>query len=1228
MAQGTFSAQRNISQQQQQSNLTRTQRKLEQQRKEKFERGRTEAERLRTEEFVEKEVQETYDYYIPRRYLDKHGNPTREWNRKSEHNKRAVIRNTKQKDLVKFTGTRTVKDPFTFEEYGQEYQKLDPNVQQFFLSPTEITTEKNKNIQVQKDILQSKISLIQVKIDEKRKKMQEYEARFRSYSRSQRDRKRKSYEKKMEDYERDIEEYEDLIRYASKEEEKIDKGATADDIYSYAKDKADYDRDKSEAKSKSKQDYEIALAKGELDDIIQEKLVTRKEGLSYDEYQRRVETYNKNVQQLQSRIKSVGFEKLTPMEKMRVNQSAMLWQEQYPTEQLKFDKTGNVVGIISGTFGGKEYSVTDYDTQIKKINTEREKQSQMTTDAINYLEQTGFTEGVSLEKPKDSVWQNIWSGLKTLKFASIFGTSTPIAEREQKETTALREERTREALIPQLSSLGLPEIPLYKLGTLPIKTAWEKVEYQEQLNYEQKQTTELLKELEVYSRGGGRTDFNQELTPFIRAEGLKKLKEKGVEMEEISTGFYADEFGVLQAEKTIVITDPSFDRKMSQNLLEWEGELKKDESIDKGIWQQLKPTSINKLLLETRIFSTKATETYMLMTGIKLGVIGLVSGYKALGLPTIQLYKAIELQEATALVPRTYKTLKIAGTLALTGFIGYGKYKQYQSYKSVSGAGASLFWLETSGELAGFEASTHIVQNTFNKAYNRIKNWNLQTRTQADVSMKGFLRENPRLPSGQERIYIERYQGFKLSKPKSWLQWGKGYEKGQFTGRAYKLVPDEVMAYYKYKGDVFLYKKGATQTPENLIRIIKAEPFPFDVGATHLKWFKGKNIEEYGLGKYSDLPIDVKKKYSGFGYSATGEAWKGTEFSPDIISYYDASGTLKTLHTAGAIQYVSGKGVSVGFLRVFSTSAYEELFGKTAKDPVIYADYFKDVKLNKALKEIKGIGLTGRELKAFIYKYNVGSAGTLNIGRLKKEVEGTTEIATRIPIREQFAGIFAGWKVPFKEQILASASSLSSAEVSAITRSIGAVTELSGTAYSSIPASSSAIFPFLSIMSYPSKSQSYSRVMSDISKISDISRVSSKLSDLSAISKPSRVSRVSSDLSYSSLISDIMSKVSYSPTPQKSSVFKPFGWDIGLKGKEKLKKKLRRTPEIMGLFPDFTSRALGLAPKEVSLKQALKDIEKLQSGFEIRTGARLKGMKTTKFKPINEKELMKGVIKW
>ena len=80
----------------------------------------------------------------------------------------------------------------------------------------------------------------------------------------------------------------------------------------------------------------------------------------------------------------------------------------------------------------------------------------------------------------------------------------------------------------------------------------------------------------------------------------------------------------------------------------------------------------------------------------------------------------------------------------------------------------------------------------------------------------------------------------------------------------------------------------------------------------------------------------------------------------------------------------------------------------------------------------------------------------------------------------------------------------------------------------------------------------------------------------------------------------------------------------GDKLKEKIKaKKKAKQIEKFALLPDFTSRAIGLKPKEFgNVSDAIKEIKNIKTGLEIRRGGRIKG-----YSSINEKQLMAGIMK-
>lgn len=1340
----------------------------------------------------------------------------------------------------------------SFEQYTEKYNKLSPQLQQFFASPESIIAERNAKIQVEKTAFQEMIAREQTRLDQAIARKEKYIQESSTRSSDWWHRNRDSYDENIDEYNADIDLYRETINYANQQAGKLDQGATASDVFSYGESKAEYNRRRREARDRAREDFNKQVKTGNLDQDLA-KLGLDPKNVDYNKYVQAIDKYNSDVAYKNNIVawaSKVGYDKLPAYAQKIINPSAVEWQGKNPTEKLVFDKVGNVIGVESGKlqqsmsysgyssalnkqfemanpteklqynsagdvigvksgiFGGATLSISEYNAKITPFNEQQkliqDKQIKNTEEAKKILTDAGFGVGVSLDKPKENWLQQAWSGLKALRFASPFGTSMKVTEKTQQELTDLREQRVGEALTPTFNSpfavvKGIPTFDIYKFSTLPLQKSWDAIERQEGLDYEQKKAGELLDQLTVISKGGGKTNFDPELTPFIEAEGLKILQEKGLEMKETITTGTPDEYGNPTQISTIQITDPAFDRSISQNMLEWEKEMdkagyttKKVPIYESGTSFYKVPTmnveidqktgmiknqgtammdldantytfkpnemtfskgeyvpqtmdisvpnfSWGKLFLGTRIVSTSALETYGLMKAVQLGATGVIKvtkgTYDLLGgglqvekavrtgtftgkawvsesnlLPKFFTEKTVQLAEGSAIVPRNYGILKTTFGVGLTGLYGFGKYRQYQSYKATSKAGADVFWLESIGELGGIEMATGVIQKTYYKTKNRIDNWNLKTLKQADISQQGFYRMNKRL-GFEEKVYMTTAKPFKMMDRSTWnlrgfkdrfgLRLGDnltpvnvggvhlrlrdvkmGYQTGAFKSRAYKFLPDELTAYYKYGGNVQVFDKGGKlvkilrsptewelmksgkmgsnvfsnrgqavyrgrnkitgefkqvdlikdteRAKPKLIKELKAEAFPFDNPKTHLKWFIRKNIQQYGVGSYSKLPISTRGK--AFGYSATGSEWTATEFKPSDIFFVDKAGVPRTLKTEGAIQYVSGKGVSAGFLRIFKKVAEESAVGKSATDPIIYANYMEQYKLNKAIREIKGIDSAGRELKAYIYTKKA-SANELNIGGMKKEVEGTIEITKRIPIRRDYAIKLEGWKVPIEEQIFGKVEDLSPNDLKAIIKSMGSVKELSGIAQSSLPSQASRFSGGYGLISYSKPSKS-SRSMSEISRVStmsevsDISRISSKISELSKISSPSRrssSSRISEISIGSSIVSDILRRSEFisgrSSPPRSRTTNIPSL--IAEKIEQKKQRKFKPTPEFEALFPDFTARAIGLAPKRVgSVKDALREISKIRTGFEIRTGARMSG-----YSPIDEKSLLRGMMK-
>jgi len=1139
-----------------------------------------------------------------------------------------------------------------FEEYQRKYAMLSPELRQFFKSPQQILQDQETQKQEEREILQRRVEQNQQAMSSLQRSLQEYKDYANRQSPEWWQRNQDSFYKNVQTRQAEIDRYQDIVNYSQAEAGKINEGASASDVLTYAQNLASYNQTSREERDKSVSSFNKSLASGELNQNLEKlgySIEWKGRNLTYDQYIKSVEQYNINV---------AGKER-------QAKYDAEAWQKANPKEVLIYDKSGKAIAIQSDVYK-TTLTLEKYNEKIASdnaiIEADKKRQAEQLNQSISILEKSKYGQDFSTKTPDANLWQKIWKGFDTAYYSAPFISYSygGVPESKQREMAILREQRTKESVKPIFTPFGF-FVPLQKFNTIPLSKSTETIEYKRQMDYKQGQIVKALDELDRITK-----ESPPELKPIIQEQGIKILEGKGVEMKrettmqlpmsEVKKQFISpntkDQF-IKTAEgeqvTTTTITDPAMERRISQNLLEWD-----IESSEKDIKGQV--------LVATRWASTEALKTYGIYKGVGYALKGVGYAWNSLGgglklesatrtgmfsgtgvisssgklLPEYLTTKTIILAEGYAKVPRDWvRYTKTLAGISLTGLYAYERQRTYQYYTQTSEYGKGAFFIETAGQLAGIELTSGIGKKTYDRVMNRYENFRLKTIKQADISQKGFKRYN-KLLGYEETVYMNRYEGIKLRKPSSWYQALKGTPKGAFTGRVYKFIPDEVLAYYKYGGDFTLYDKKGNPvdnwidiieflsksgrvgkisdvklvggTPKE-IKKINAEAFPYDARKSHIKWFLKKNIAEYGLPQKYKLPIDVKGK--AFGYSATGEAWVGVDFKANKIFYFDR-GLMKTLKVKGAIQYVSGKGVSAGFLRIFSKGAEESAVGKSATSPIIYADYFDRYQLNRAIREIKGMDMSGRELKAYIYSKDTGSSGTLNIGGHKREVEGTVEIETRVPIRKKYAIKLEGWKVPIEEQVFKPKIEMTSKELKAIMKEVGSVKEFKGIAMSSLPSRASSLSPIYSPSStYSQSSRAVSKSYSNVSRASSQTSRASYSGSLAVSRIISKISRTSAPSSFSysprssSVSSAVSRAISTSRSPKSSRVSSIISSNNS-QLKRLLRQKFKKTPENFGLFPDFTARAVGLAPMKVkSEKQALKEMLKIQSGFEIRTGAKL-----------------------
>jgi len=77
------------------------------------------------------------------------------------------------------------------------------------------------------------------------------------------------------------------------------------------------------------------------------------------------------------------------------------------------------------------------------------------------------------------------------------------------------------------------------------------------------------------------------------------------------------------------------------------------------------------------------------------------------------------------------------------------------------------------------------------------------------------------------------------------------------------------------------------------------------------------------------------------------------------------------------------------------------------------------------------------------------------------------------------------------------------------------------------------------------------------------------------------------------------------PVIKPNPIPKPFVWPyLEQRGSKKKKKKSTKRVQELLLLPDFTTRALGLKPKVIKRTDAMKEVRKILSGFELRKGVK------------------------
>jgi len=299
----------------------------------------------------------------------------------------------------------------TFEKYEEEYNKLNPNLKQFFSTPQEVLQQKSERIATTKQTVQEKLSYADQKIAERKeywnKKISDrvdwWNAEPSSYrNRENRDgeRYRKiNHKERLNDYEDDLDE--DIAKWQGykkglskgSQELNANKDVSFNDIESYAWDVAGYEEDREEARNENREFKRKQTAKikdlekkGYTPQVIERSFKGNPKGVD-------LSFYNKNTGDWK---KVASFDVKGGVDVSKLNKVGY----SQPTQR-------------SLTFAGKDYKFQSRVGVYKNTS----------GDLFTPYEKTGLNENVLIKQSQDKAYAE-WQGTQTNKVKIPFKTLT------------------------------------------------------------------------------------------------------------------------------------------------------------------------------------------------------------------------------------------------------------------------------------------------------------------------------------------------------------------------------------------------------------------------------------------------------------------------------------------------------------------------------------------------------------------------------------------------------------------------------------------------------------------------------------------------------------------------------------------------------------------------------------------------------------------------------------
>jgi len=1136
------------------------------------------------------------------------------------------------------------------EDYGKKYETLDPQLKEFFLTPTDVKQHQVTELENTKTKIADRIIVAQEKKAEVTKRYEDKikkaeESWYKKSSKYRHDENRKErYKKKLNDYEDTQEEkeiyWEWYIRKIQEGQSQLNAGKNISysDLDSFADNYGSYKQDKKEAsnenrafKKREQRKIEDLRQAGYETQVIEKSFKGKPTSIELTAYHPETKDWQK-IKEFKagdsydvSGLKKLGY---SAPQTRTISYAGKDFKFKSRVPLFVTPKTKDIVTPYGKTGLNEEVLIKEAQ---EKYDTEQKAR------AKEFLKQEKFTE-TETTKPiiteDKNLWQKIWGGIKTGYTATTFGRGVKMPEKYDIERKT-----------------GFSQA----LHLLTLKEASEGLAYEERKATEQKKQIELITKYEKAVEKAP-----EDLKYYVQQEGLDVLGARKTGEFYLTPVVTAE--GISFKSNALTESESFIEREMVKVY-------EKAPTIDGK-----KKMTLERGLLYTSYASQKFIEAY----GVGKLIGGTISyGTKAVKGIHTALGGGLKLADATHVTikggktagvlwkPKVYST--IGKTTILSGMGGAYVYSKIKSYRQITDkygkAGKGMFWSGTVGEIAGFGALTgggaitKYQAKKFNEQQLKINYLKTQKakelkliKTQVNILGKGIKSYKQiglgKTLSSQQQTQLSgiyaRVTGLSKKQSLSIIREKALYKQ---TLKIKSIAPsiDRQIKYLQTgkvaigKGELIFKRYGISETIKTP-KGAKTLAIEFDKRGNILTKIGVKTT--VGADKYAITKVFEQAKYSpkldmkGFRLkkiiSAKASKIKQAEKGEVKIDAFDIeSRLLKQYHEKEFLKQTRKPFSEIKFKKGDVDSAVlKKLYKIVGEEAKI--SHFKNIRLQAQSYNRMGIGREGDfiSLQAGAGKGDIPTLiGKMKYTALKEKI--WTMPQSRIPRGTSFTKTFTDdilkskitdvvkikGKQPLKQvedlrldpRILTESASQSASQINIKTKTIlkKIIKDKSAQTLSSISTVASASSVKVAV-AQKTKTKSDIALKDKVLSKLDISLKSDLLLQTKVLQQTKTIQKLTQPTITTPNIREISMGIR-TPIISTPTYIPPVIPLFFLKGKikKKLKKKEGKFSEFAYL-PDFTARAIGLKPEIISGKQAQAKIKKILTGLEIRRGVKIK----------------------